>query len=67
MVGKTAGFLFGKYLITVECHFENPAGGFYQFRFDTILFFDRFRQTGGVWIVVSSYAVFYFDFHLHPH
>ena len=65
MFGKTVFFLFGENQFPVGNHFEHPASGFNQFHFYAGFLFNRFRQTGGIGIVVSFHTIFngYFPGH----
>jgi hypothetical protein len=61
--GETVGLLLVPDLFVVHMHVEDAAGALDQLGFDTELLFDRFRQTGGSWEVVSLRAVFDGDVH----
>lgn len=62
--GKPSLLFLGKYLYTVYSNIEYPATGLDYFWLDTELLLDRFRQTGGLRIIVSNNTVFYRYFHL---
>jgi hypothetical protein len=58
--------MFGEDHLTIQGHFEGPAGRFDQTNLRIrVGFSDLSRQTGGSRLVVSNYAVFDLDQHGH--
>ena len=63
-IGEAAGLVLGVDPVAVNLHVEYPAVALDQRRVDAVLCLDCGRQTGGLWQIVSAYAVF--DCDLHP-
>ncbi len=61
--GESAGVVLAPDARAVHLHVEDPAPSLDQFRLDAELVLDRFRQTGGLGVVVSLHAIGDADLH----
>jgi len=55
--GEAAEALLGVDQVTVKGHLEDAAAALDQGALDSESLFDRLRQTGGAWLVVSNHTI----------
>ncbi len=63
MLWESTQLFFAEDQLAVDHHLKNTATTFDQADFYTILFIQIGRQTGGLWGVVSLYAILNADIH----